>query len=96
VHKAREPWEEFKAKLKAGFKTLDMLYLLTDKHSVWLDCLKADGWYTIMTTWDLVLDLEQAEVNMMVDMKIARRAAIFISNGVHCIRSGLIRPLVDD
>ena len=89
VHKARESREEFKAKSKTGFKTLDMLYLLTDEHGVWLDHLKAafkaDGWHTIVTTRDLVLDREQTEVNMAVDMEIARRAAIFIGNGVRYV-----------
>jgi len=100
VHKARESREEFKAKSKTGFKTLDTLYLLTNERGVWLDQLKAafkaDGWPTIVTTRDLVLNREQTEVNMAVDMEIARRAAIFIGNGVRYVPSGLLLASFDD
>ena len=92
VHKARESRGEFKARSKTGFKTLDTLYLLTNERGVWLEnlktVLKADGWHTIVTTRDLILDREQTEVNMAVDMEIARRAAIFIGNGVCHVPSG--------
>lgn len=67
-------------------RTLDVLYLLTNDESEWLeqlkDTLKKDGWNTIRTSRDITLDQEQTDVNMAVDMDIARRAAVFIGNGV--------------
>ncbi|KAF8892994.1 hypothetical protein BD779DRAFT_1609985 [Infundibulicybe gibba] len=68
--------------------------------SAWLDELKAaliqDGWYTIATSRDLVLDQEQTDVNMAIDMDIARRAAVFIGNGWSSFTSNIVhRRLVD-
>ncbi|KAK7060401.1 hypothetical protein VNI00_001166 [Paramarasmius palmivorus] len=72
-------------------RTLDVMYLLTNEESDWLDRLKdslrADGWHTIRTSRDLVLDQEQTDVNMAVDMDIARRAAVFIGNGPNSVLS---------
>lgn len=69
-----------------GNRTLDALYLLTNDESKWMDQLKdalrQDGWNTIRTSRDLTLDQEQTDVSMAVDMDIARRAAVFIGNGV--------------
>jgi hypothetical protein len=76
---------------------LDVLYLLTNEQSDWLENLKEvlrkDGWYTIRTTRDLTLDQEQTDVNMAVDMDIARRAAVFIGNGVR-VPSPAVRILL--
>lgn len=67
-------------------RTLDVMYLLTNAKGEWLDMLKGllrkDGWHTIVTSADLELDVEQTDVNMAVDMDIARKAAVFIGNGV--------------
>jgi hypothetical protein len=64
---------------------LDTFYLLTNEKSAWIDeikdALKRDGW-TVATSQDLVLDAEQRDVSMAVDMEIARRAAVFVGNGV--------------
>lgn len=88
VQKVRDSRGDF---VKAGVakgeqRVLDVIYLLTNEESDWLDRLKEalrkDGWYTIRTSRDLVLDQEQTDVNMAVDMDIARRAAVFIGNGV--------------
>jgi hypothetical protein len=63
-----------------------VLYLLTNEHDEWLDVLKEilrkDGWETVVTNHELELDAEQIDVSMAVDMDIARRAAVFIGNGV--------------
>lgn len=70
-------------------RTLDVLYILTNEQSEWLDQLKDalrdDGWSTIRTTRDLILDQEQTDVGMAIDMDIARLAAVFIGNGVRKI-----------
>ncbi|KAG6860179.1 hypothetical protein C0995_014749 [Termitomyces sp. Mi166 len=88
VAKVRDSRYEYQQQSKAGPKTLDVLFLLTNAKGEWLDQLKAtlkeDGWHTIVTSKDLELDQEQTEVNMAVDMEIARRAAVFVGNGVRC------------
>ncbi|KAJ3552772.1 hypothetical protein NP233_g12796 [Leucocoprinus birnbaumii] len=66
--------------------TLDTLYILTNEHSEWLmklkEHLRGEGWDLIVTSQDLVLDAEGVDVSMAVDMDIARRAAVFIGNGL--------------
>ena len=66
---------------------LDMLYLLTNEKGQWLDdlvsALRKAGWSTIVTSRDLELvTSEEEEIAMIVDMEIARQAAMFIGNGV--------------
>lgn len=87
VQKVRDSRDDYLKAARPGTRrTLDVLYLLTNEQSEWLDQLKdalrKDGWYTIRTSKDLILDQEQTDVNMAVDMDIARRAAVFIGNGV--------------
>lgn len=43
---------------------------------------RKDGWTTVVTSRDLEFDSEQKEVGMAVDMDLARKAAVFIGNGV--------------
>ncbi|KAF9064293.1 hypothetical protein BDP27DRAFT_1299073 [Rhodocollybia butyracea] len=81
-------------------RTLDVLYLLTNEESEWLDQLKEtlrrDGWHTIRTSRDLTLDQEQRDVSMAVDMDIATRAAVFVGNGWSSFTSNIVhRRLVD-
>ncbi|KAJ6452624.1 hypothetical protein C8R45DRAFT_639454 [Mycena sanguinolenta] len=72
---------------------LDVLSVLTNDKSAWLEELKKalqrDGW-TVTTTQDLVLDAEQKDVSMAVDMEIARRAAVFIGNGWSSFTSNIV------
>ncbi|TFK40450.1 hypothetical protein BDQ12DRAFT_679433 [Crucibulum laeve] len=100
VQKIRDARDEYVRAGKAGERTLDVLYLLTNDESEWLDNLKAtlgrDGWHTVVTTKELILDMEQKDVNMAVDMDIARRAAVFIGNGWSSFTSNILhRRLVD-
>lgn len=71
---------------------IDVLYILTNDESDWLEqvrqTMKADGWRVVATSRDLKLDMEGKDVGMAVDMEIARKAAVFIGNGV----SILIHP----
>jgi hypothetical protein len=81
IHDARDDY------VNAGpGRLLDVLYLLTNEQGVWLDELKVElkaaGWHTIVTTRDLQLDAEQTDVSMAIDMQLARKAAVFIGNGV--------------
>lgn len=88
VQKVKDSKEDY---VRAGAqkgeqRTLDVLYLLSNDNSEWMDQLKdilrQNGWVTIRTSCDLVLDQEQTDVSMAVDMDIARRSAVFIGNGV--------------
>jgi hypothetical protein len=70
-------------------RILDTLYILTDENGEWLEQLKnalgREGWTRIVTSRDLVLDAEGVDTGMVVDMDIARRAAVFVGNGVSAI-----------
>ena len=65
---------------------IDIMYILTNDASGWIDELKVElmkeGYNTVVTSRDLVFDQEQIGVNMAIDMDISRRAAVFIGNGV--------------
>jgi hypothetical protein len=72
---------------KEGKKeTVDVLFILTNDDSEWLTevkkTLKNDDWRVIITSRDLKLNMEAKEVSMAVDMEIARKASVFIGNGV--------------
>ncbi|KAJ8691310.1 hypothetical protein PTI98_010894 [Pleurotus ostreatus] len=58
--------------------------------------LRNDGWHTIATSKDLTLDEEQTDVNMAVDMDIARRAAVFIGNGWSSFTSNIVHRRLAD
>ena len=68
-----------------GDRALDIIFLLTNDATGWVDelkmKLKRSGWHTI-TTKDLELDQEQKDVGLAVDMEFAIKAAVFIGNGV--------------
>ncbi|KAF7365603.1 hypothetical protein MVEN_00433800 [Mycena venus] len=96
IHDAREEYVN-----AAPGRLLDILYLLTNEQGPWLDDIKAElkaaGWYTIVTTRDLQLDVEQTDVSMAIDMQLARKAAVFIGNGWSSFTSNIIHQrLVDD
>lgn len=66
---------------------LDVIYVLTNEKGEWLDelidSLRNDGWSSVRTTREIILETtEQKEVAMAVDMDIARRAGLFVGNGV--------------
>lgn len=87
LRKARVSRDEYVKEAHAGKRrTLDILYLLTNEKGEWLvkmkEALKKDGWNTIVTSNDLELDSEGVDTNMAIDMDIARKAAVFVGNGV--------------
>ena len=65
---------------------VDVLYILTNDKSEWLEevkkIMKNEGWRVVKTSRDLKLNSEAKEVSMAVDMEIARKASVFIGNGV--------------
>ncbi|KAJ3575873.1 hypothetical protein NP233_g813 [Leucocoprinus birnbaumii] len=78
-------------------RNLDTLYILTNDDSEWLhqlkDALRGEGWSLIVTSKDLILHAEGVDTNMAVDMDIARRAAVFIGNGVGDLGPRTARPV---
>ena len=68
------------------YRHLNVIFILSDDQSEWLEDLKKslrnDGWSTVVSTLDLVVDAEQREVGVAIDMELARKAALFIGNGV--------------
>jgi hypothetical protein len=86
IRKARVARDEYILASPGGRRTLDAIYLLTNEKGEWLDMLKGelqkDGWNTIVTSNDLELDSEGIDTAMAIDMDIARKAAVFIGNGV--------------
>ena len=64
---------------------LDTVYILTHVKEG-IESLKSrlydDGWNHVITSSQLELDPQQKDVGMAVDMELARRAAVFIGNGV--------------
>ena len=80
IQKSREDYT------RATSHALDIIFLLTNDATGWVDelkmKLKQSGWSTIVTTKDLELDQEQKDVGLAVDMEFAIKAAVFIGNGV--------------
>jgi hypothetical protein len=80
--------EYIEAESPGEHRALDMIFLLTNDATGWLDELKTkltsmqSGWHTVVTTKDLELDQEQKDVGLAVDMEFAIKAAVFIGNGV--------------
>ncbi|KAJ7776783.1 hypothetical protein DFH07DRAFT_865639 [Mycena maculata] len=83
-----------------GGRVVDILYLLTNEEGEWLDellaAVRVQGWATVATSRDLVLDPEQEEVGMAVDMEIARRAAVFLGNGWSSFTSNVVHQRLVD
>ena len=84
IQKSRE--EYIQAAKPGEYRVLDIIFLLTNDATDWVEELKArlreSGWYTVVATRDLELDQEQKDVGLAVDMDFARKAAVFIGNGV--------------
>ncbi|KAI3621367.1 hypothetical protein WG66_014473 [Moniliophthora roreri] len=101
VQKVRDVRNTYIRSLPSGSSAvLDAMYLLTNAKGDWLADMKKkltdDGWYTIVTSKDLELNAEQTDVNMAIDMDLARRAAVFIGNGWSSFTSNIVhRRFVD-
>ncbi|KAK7037689.1 hypothetical protein VNI00_010915 [Paramarasmius palmivorus] len=102
VEKVRKSRADYVAASPQGGvqRTLDIMYLLTNDKSEFLDnlvqALKDDGWHTIRTSRDIVLDQEQTDVSMAIDMDIARRAAVFVGNGFSSFTSNIVHRRLKD
>ena len=78
--------EYIRAENPGEHRVLDVVFLLTNDATGWVDELKTklmqSGWRTVVTTKDLELDQEQKDVGLAVDMEFAIKAAVFVGNGV--------------
>jgi hypothetical protein len=67
-------------------RALDVLYVMSNAKPAWIaafsERMRAEGWEIVIGSSDLVLNMQQTEVSMAVDMEIARRAEVFVGNGV--------------
>jgi hypothetical protein len=74
---------------------LDVLYVATNADARWVATLRApllrDGWRAVVSLHDFALDEAQNEVGNAVDMEVARRAALFVGNGVRA-RGAVVAP----
>ncbi|TEB34201.1 hypothetical protein FA13DRAFT_1707769 [Coprinellus micaceus] len=102
INDARDEWEKevFGSHLK-GQHFLNVLYILTNAKSAWLDDFihqlqNSHGW-KIITSHDIVFgDSQEKDVGMAVDMDLARRSAMFMGNGWSSFTSNILhRRLVD-
>jgi hypothetical protein len=88
VRRSKEAYIKGHARPLDSTTVLDVIHILSDGDEHWLRDLERglrnDGWGTVTIFADLVLDSEQTGVGMAVDMEIARKAAVFIGNGVSC------------
>ncbi|KAG7088827.1 hypothetical protein E1B28_012782 [Marasmius oreades] len=100
IKKIRESRDTFVKSFDGQDVVLETLYLLTNAKGEWLAALKEelerDGWHTIVTSRDLVLNAEQMDVNMAIDMDLARRAAVFIGNGWSSFTSNIVHRRLTD
>ena len=84
IQKSRD--EYIRAASPGEHRALDMIFLLTNDATSWVDELKRNltqsGWHSVITTKDLKLNQEQKDVGLAVDMEFAIKAAVFIGNGV--------------
>ncbi|KAH7103435.1 hypothetical protein BKA62DRAFT_768849 [Auriculariales sp. MPI-PUGE-AT-0066] len=70
---------------------LENVFIMTDGQRAWVNelmlALHEDGWRTVTSSLDLVLDPVEQSVNTAVDMEIARRAEVFVGNGFSTLSS---------
>ncbi|KAF8167276.1 hypothetical protein B0H34DRAFT_681214 [Crassisporium funariophilum] len=98
IEKSRE--EYIRAAKPGEYRTLDVIFLLTNDRTSWVDDLKAtlqkSKWHTVVTTRDLEMDQEQKDAGMTVDMEFARMAAVFIGNGWSSFTSNIVHRRLAD
>lgn len=68
---------------------LKSVYILTDGDDDWIEeirmWLQSEGWNHVWVgKRDVWSDWEDREVGVGVDMEVARRAGVFVGNGVGC------------
>jgi hypothetical protein len=74
-------------RMRKNHPLLRSIYLLTDAHGPWLDevrmWLDSEGWdHVWVGREDIYPRWREREVGVAVDMEVARRAGVFVGNGV--------------
>ena len=74
-------------RMKKNHPLLKVVYIITDEETPWADevgmWLRTEGWDAVwMGKEDVYGDWEAREVGIGVDMEVARRAGVFVGNGV--------------
>ena len=73
--------------MRKNHPVLRMVYILTDANDEWIEeirmWLASEGWDRVwIGKKDVYPDWEDQEVGVAVDMEVARRAGVFVGNGV--------------
>jgi len=86
LEKVRAVKRDWEGKQSNGSRRLSRVYILTNAEPAFLDELKqglfAEGWESIATTFDVVIEPSEVEISMVADMMIAQISEVFIGNGV--------------
>ena len=97
IQKIKDAKRDYEGAAKPEEKRLiDIVFLMMnakrDRQETMKRLLRAEGFNTVVTTKDLVVDSEEMEVGVIADMEFARRAAVFVGNGVsrHLVPLGSI------
>ena len=74
-------------RMRKNHPVLRMVYILTDANDEWIEeirmWLASEGWDRVwIGKKDVYPDWEDQEVGVAVDMEVARRAGVFVGNGV--------------
>lgn len=73
-------------RMRANHPLLDTIYILSNADYNFIEetkkWLASDGWHTIISSNDVTQNWEDQEVGEAVDTEIARRAGVFVGNGV--------------
>lgn len=76
-------------RMRKNHPLLKSVYILTDGDDDWIEeirmWLQSEGWNHVWVgKRDVWSDWEDREVGVGVDMEVARRAGVFVGNGVSC------------
>jgi hypothetical protein len=73
-------------RMRANHPLLDTIYILSNADYNFIEetkrWLATDGWHVILTSGDVASQWEDQEIGEAVDTEIARRAGVFVGNGV--------------
>lgn len=77
-------------RMRANHPLLDTIYILSNADYNFIEetkrWLASDGWHVILTSGDVASQWEDQEIGEAVDTEIARRAGVFVGNGVSLSR----------
>lgn len=81
-------------RMRANHPLLDTIYILSNADYNFIEetkkWLASDGWHMIISSNDVTQNWEDQEVGEAVDTEIARRAGVFVGNGVSRLASSCL------